>query len=186
VAKSSVSLWVRDVDFVPRPRNRGHRSQRPHPLAIAKAAEIEALRLQGLERIGKLSEREFLVAGTALYAGEGSKTDGAVAFANSDPRMILFFVTWLRHFFAVDESRLRMRLYLHHGLDLEGANDFWSELTGIPVGQFGKPYRAIADDSIRRTKHVLGCPRLDYCCSRTHRAIIGLVRALLSSTCLPG
>ena len=36
-----------------------------------------------------MSEREFLVLGLALYAGEGSKTDGDVTFANSDPRMIV-------------------------------------------------------------------------------------------------
>ena len=29
-------------------------------------------------RVGRLSEREFLVAGVALYAGEGAKRDGAV------------------------------------------------------------------------------------------------------------
>ena len=127
-----------------------------------------------------------LVAGVALYAGEGSKTDGAVAFANSDPRMILFFVTWLRRFFAPDEARLRMRLYLHQGLDLDAAVDFWSTLTGIPPHQFGKPYRAVPDPSIRRSKHPLGCPSVGYSCSRTHRSIMGLVGALLSSTCFPG
>jgi len=31
VSKSSVSVWVRDVDFVATPRNRGHSGQRPHP-----------------------------------------------------------------------------------------------------------------------------------------------------------
>ena len=82
--------------------------------------------------IGRLSEREFLVAGVALYAGEGSKGDGSVAFTNSDPRMVAFFCSWLRHFFQVDESRLRVRLYLHQGLDLAAAIAFWSELTGIP------------------------------------------------------
>ncbi len=45
----------------------------------------------GRDRIGQLSDEAFLAAGTALYAGEGSKTDGMVSFANSDPRMIEFF-----------------------------------------------------------------------------------------------
>jgi hypothetical protein len=185
VAKSSVSLWVRDVEFVPKPRNRGHRSQRPSRLHLAKLAEIERLRAEGRERIGQLSEREFLVAGVALYAGEGSKTDGSVTFPNSDPRMILFFITWLRTFFAVDEARLRVRLYLHEGLDLDAANAFWSGLTGIPLAQFGTPYRAVPDPSIRRSKHVMGCPAVVYSCSRTHRGIMGLTEALLSSTSFP-
>lgn len=76
VAKSSVSLWVRDVDFVPRARRMAPR--RPSSLMLAKQAEIEELRTAGLEAIGRLSEREFLVAGLALYAGEGAKQDGAV------------------------------------------------------------------------------------------------------------
>jgi hypothetical protein len=186
VARSTVSLWVRDVDFAPRPRQRSRRDYRTSKLALRKQAEIEQLREDGRRRIGRLTERDFLVAGVALYAGEGSKTDGAVAFANSDPRMILFFVTWLRHFFDVDEARLRLRLYLHEGLDLDGAMQVWSDLTGIPPAQFGKPYRAVADLTIRSTKHALGCPRVDYSCSRTHRAIMGLVEALLTSTCFPG
>jgi transcriptional regulator with XRE-family HTH domain len=186
VSKSSVSLWVRDVQFVPRPRNRGHPSQRPHKLHLAKLAEMEELRVAGIERIGQLSDRDLLVAGTALYAGEGSKRDGVVTFANSDPRMILLFITWLRTFFTVDESRLRMRLYLHDGLDLAAAQRFWSELTAIPTAQFTKPYRAVADSTIRRSKHVMGCPAVVYACSRTHRSVMGLVSALLSTACLPG
>jgi len=88
VSKSSVSLWVRDVDFTPTPRSRGHRSHRPHPMHIAKLAEIERCRQDGIERIGRLTEREFLVFGLALYAGECSKTGHTVCFANSDPPMI--------------------------------------------------------------------------------------------------
>lgn len=110
VAKSSVSLWVRDVEFVPKPRSAARR-RAPNVLQRCKQAEIDELLAEGRARIGRLSEQEFLVAGTALYAGEGSKTGGEVRFANSDPRMIQFFCAWLRKFFEVDESRLRMRMY---------------------------------------------------------------------------
>src|SRR5487761_1623118 len=82
VARSSVSLWTRDVAFTPGPR-RGRR-RGPNTLQLRKQAEIEELLEQGREWIGELSLREFLVAGAALYAGEGSKRDGMVVFANSD------------------------------------------------------------------------------------------------------
>jgi hypothetical protein len=184
VARSSVSLWVRDVEFVPRARRMGPRQ--PSSLMVAKQREIEELRIAGVAAIGQLTEREFLVTGAALYAGEGAKTDGAVKFANTDARMILLFLTWLRRFFAIDESRLRIALYLHDDLDLEAATSFWSALTGIPRTQFTKPYRAIADRSIRSRKHLMGCPAVVYSCSRTHRHVMGLVAALLSPGCLPG
>jgi hypothetical protein len=187
VSKSSVSLWVRDVEFsgpIVRPA-RGRRRD-PNALQRRKQGEIERLLEEGRVRIGRLSEREFLVAGAALYAGEGAKRDGSVLFANSDPRMVAFFCSWLRRFFEVDESRLRVRLYLHQGLDLAAAIAFWSELTGIPPSQFIKPYRAVPDSSIRNAKHVHGCVGVRYSCSTTHRSIMGLVGALLSDAVIPG
>jgi hypothetical protein len=187
VAKSSVSLWVRDVEFVPRPRNRGHRSQRPHPLHVAKLAEIERCRQEGIERIGQLSEREFLILGLALYAGEGSKhSEGQVAFANSDPKLIFLFVTWMRRFFDVDESKFRVKLYLHEHLDLDAAVAFWTQLTGIPPSQFGKPYRAVADPTIRKSKHVYGCPGVVYYSTTTLRRVMGMIAAVTSASAIPG
>ena len=185
VSKSSVSLWVRDVPFTPTLPLRGpHR--RPHPAHEAKLRQIEELNREGRERIGTLSDEEFLVAGVALYAGEGAKGDGTVQFANTDPAMIRFFCAWLRRFFGVDERRVRLGVYLHQGLDLEHAEAFWSKLTGVPRDQFRQAHRAVPDASIRHNKHEHGCAYVYYCCSKTHRQIMGLVRALLSTGSIPG
>jgi predicted transcriptional regulator len=185
VSKSSVSLWVRDVEFTPSPRRTGAQ-RRPHPFHDRKLAEIAELDRQGLERIGVLSEEAFLAAGVALYAGEGAKTDKAVMFANSDPAMVRFFCAWFRHFFDVDEERLRVRVYLHEGLDLDAAEEHWSAVTGVPRSQFIQPYRAAADGEFRKYKHAFGCAYVSYSSSRTHRAVMGLVRALLSTDAIPG
>jgi hypothetical protein len=167
-------MWSSSRD----PRSPGAAAGRPTPSSAGKQAEIERLVEEGRSRIGRLSEREFLVAGVALYAGEGSKCDGAVKFANTNPRMIAFYCAWLRRSFEIDEARLRVRLYLHERLDLAASVAFWSEVTGIPPSQFLKPYRAVPDPTIRHTKHVHGCVSIDYSCSATHRSIMGLVVAL--------
>ena len=167
------------------PPARGRR-RAPNALQRRKQAEIDRLVEEGRARIGRLSEREFLVAGVALYAGEGSKRDGAVRFANTDPRMIAFYCAWLRRFFEIDEARLRVRLYLHEGLDLAASVAYWSAVTGIPPSQFLKPYRAVPDPTIRHAKHVHGCVSIDYSCSATHRSIMGLVVALLGDAVNPG
>lgn len=96
VSRASVSLWVRDVEIdegawaerVRTNRNFGARHRKPNRLAMAKQAQISDLDAGGIDRVGLLSEREFLITGIALYAGAGSKTDGSVRFANSDPRML--------------------------------------------------------------------------------------------------
>lgn len=185
VARSSVSLWTRDVPFTPDPdRTRERRAQArqrgPNVLQQRKQEEIDRMLAEGAERIAQLSERDFLIAGVALYAGEGTKRDGMVALANTDPRFIAFFCAWLRHFFDIDERRLRLFLYLHEGLDVDAAITYWSELTEIPPTQFGKPYRAVPDKGIRHSKHQLGCITVRYTCVRTHRAVMGLVHALLA------
>ena len=128
-----------------------------------------------------MSDRDLFIAGIALSAGEGSKRDGRVTFTNADPRMVALHLRWLRTFFVVDESRLRVRLYLHDGLDLDAAVSFWARLTGIPATQFGAPYRAVPDPSIRTTKHVRGCVSVSYSRSLTHRLISGLIDSLLSA-----
>lgn len=180
VSKSSVSLWVRDVEFQPHPR-RAARRRGPNVLQRRKATEIEHLRAEGILRLGELSDQAFLAAGAALYAGEGSKSDGDICFANCDPKMISFFCMWFRHFFQIDETRLTVRVYLHQGLDLEAAQSFWSEVTQIPRSQFRKGYRARADESIRHNKHEHGCAYVRYQSTRIHREIMGLIAALLSS-----
>jgi hypothetical protein len=166
VSKSSVSLWVRDVEFEPRPPVTRGRRRAPNALQRRKQAEIDRLVVEGRSRIGRLSEREFLVAGVALYAGEGAKQDGRVRFVNSDPRMVVFFCSWLRHFYEIDQSRLRLALYLHQGLDLSASTAYWSSLTGIPEAQFTTPYRAVPDPSIR--------PR--QACAWSHRRRLQLQR----------
>jgi len=183
VAKSSVSLWVRDVPFEPRAR-RTPVDRRPHPQHVAKVAEIAECDRIGLERIGRLSDEAFLAAGAALYAGEGAK--GSLLFANTNADMVAFFCAWLRRFFSVDESRLRVRVYLHEGLDLDAAEAFWADVTNLPRSQFRAPYRAKADPSIRSNKHEHGCVYVGYWCSRTHREVMGVVRALLTSGAIPG
>ncbi|MCU1378458.1 MAG: hypothetical protein JWN29_1441, partial [Acidimicrobiales bacterium] len=176
--------WTRDIEVVV---SRRASPRRPNALQRTKAAEIEALLADGRNRIGELTERDLLIAGTALYAGEGFKRDGLVGFANNDPRMVALFLRWLRSCFAIDESRLRVSLYLHQGLDLVVAQEFWSRVTDIPIEQFRKPYRAVPRVGIRHTKHETGCARVWYSCSRTQRAILGVVAALLPSTShIPG
>lgn len=134
----------------------------------------------GRAHVGEISDRDLLIAGTALYAGDGAKTDGSVTFTNTNPQMIALYCRWLRRFFDIDESRLRVRLYLHEGLSEAAAVTHWAEVTGIPPRQFHKSHRAVADDGIRHSKHVDGCAAVVYSSKPVHRRIMGLVQALVA------
>jgi hypothetical protein len=185
-SKGSVSGWVRDVAFERRRSRAAARRRGPNVLERRKADEIATLLEEGRARVGLLSERDLLIAGVALYAGEGSKRDGAVCFTNADARMVSLFCRWLRRFFEIDETRLRVRLYLHAGLDVEAATAHWAAVAAVRPTQFRKPYRAVADPTRRSTKHPMGIASVTYSCSKTHRQVMGLVAALLTSVEIPG
>jgi hypothetical protein len=186
VAKSSVSVWCRDVDFVPKPRNRGHSSHKPHPMTTKKHAELERCRADAAVLVGELSDRDLTMFCLGLYAGEGAKGDGVVSLANTNPIYLAAFSRWLRRAFDIDVRRLRACVYLHDGLDIEQASAFWSVVLDVPIGQFTKPYRAVADPSRRTAKHMHGCATLRYCCSLTHRRVMAMIEAVTSPFAIPG
>ncbi len=179
-AKSSASIWTRGVEFTPKPRNRGNGVTKPHPLHIKKLVEIEECNKWASEAVGSMSDRDLFMAGIGLYAGDGSKTGNVVQFANSNPALVALFCTWLRRFFDVDETRLRVSLYLHAGLDLDAAVEHWEGVTKIPRAQFSKAYRPVPDASIRHTKHEFGCAHVRYSHAKSLRKILGLLEALVS------
>lgn len=178
-AKSSASKWTQGVAFTPRPRNRGEGVTKPHPLHLRKLAEIEECRRWAADLLGTMDDRDLLLAGIGLYAGDGSKTGLDVRFANSNPDLVRLHCRWLRRFFEIDEHRLRVSLYLHEGLDLDAATRQWSLVTGIPADQFLKPYRPASDVGIRHNKHEHGCCHVRYNSAQTLRKILGLLEALV-------
>jgi hypothetical protein len=186
VAKGSVSVWVRDVEFTPKPRNRGHAGCKPHPLKLRKQAEIEAIRLEAESWLAAMTDRDLTMYCLGLYMGEGSKTPGTVSMANTNPVVLRTFVTWLRRAFSIDEARMRAKLYLHEDLDLRAATEFWSRTLDIPLTQFTKPYRAVADPTRRSAKHVMGCATVIYASTSTHRRVMAMIEAIALRFANPG
>ncbi len=86
--------------------------------------------------------RELEIAGLMLYWAEGYKSVKSVSvdFANSDPRMILLFLSFLRSTYHLDKSRFRILLYCYSNQNIDSLINFWSELTNVPKKQFTKPY----------------------------------------------
>lgn len=186
VSKSSVSQWVRDVDFVPTPRNRGHPAGPKHPMRLKKEAEIERCRVEAEQWVGELSERDLAMFALGLYAGEGAKTNNEASMANTNPAYLRVYLAWLRAQFDIDESRLKAVLYLHEDLDLDAAELHWSAALGVPLEQFRKPYRAVADESIRSRKHMYGCATVRYQSAITQRRVMARIEAIVCRFTDPG
>ena len=73
VSRSSVSLWVRDVEFTPLPRPPRGRRRAPNALQRRKQAEVDRLVEEGRSRVGRLSERSSWSPGSRCTRGKGPR-----------------------------------------------------------------------------------------------------------------
>jgi transcriptional regulator with XRE-family HTH domain len=148
VAKSSVSLWVRDMPVPEGLRERAahaHRINGERWLRDRARREAERQEVKAVARafVGPLSDRELTLVGAALYWAEGAKDKPyarreKVALINSDSEVIILFQRWL-DLMSVPEEDRRYRLSIHESADLESAHVWWSQVTGVPIDRFDRP-----------------------------------------------
>jgi transposase len=150
VAKSSVSLWVRDMPRTGRLSYEEYRRRNAEGVARywASEAPLREARRQAISdaaaaEIGTLTDREVLIAGAVAYWCEGCKSKphrpiGQMAFINSDPQLIRFFLRFLE-VAGVTRDRLTCRLHIHESADVVAAQQFWVDVTGLPETQFKRP-----------------------------------------------
>lgn len=147
VAKSTLSLWLRDVPLTDDQqralelRGPAATSARAAENRVVGARRRAVVQAQAKAQITELSESELFVAGVVAYWAEGAKNkpwrEGqSVKFMNSDPKLIRLFLSWLR-LIGVSPDRLIFRLHIHESADSSDAVAFWSEVVGAPRSQFG-------------------------------------------------
>ena len=71
----------------------------------------------GRDEIKIDSKKDLLIAGTALYWGEGTKYEAgghpSLVFTNSDPDMIHLYMKFLRDGLSLDETVIKAGVHLH-------------------------------------------------------------------------
>jgi hypothetical protein len=76
--------------------------------------------------------------GTKAYKKENGNWVKNVDVTNTNPRIIMAFLDFLRYNVGVEEKRLRVQLQIHEGDNQEDLESFWSVTTHIPRKQFTK------------------------------------------------
>lgn len=151
VAKRLVSYWCRDIELNPEQEKKlwekaGLKKVKNFKKYCQRRKQrtkdkIEKLTNKGVKEIGKLNERQFFIAGIALYWAEGFKKDHRLGFASSDPDMIKFFLEWLNKCgIKKEEIRLRLGINISYQDKTKQIEKYWSEITKIPLKQFNKPF----------------------------------------------
>jgi len=160
VSKSSLSIWLREIELTEEQKNRlfkkGERAiydvaKRKVAARIKKTKEIMAL---GREEVESRKNNLLFLVGMALYWAEGAKNSSeSVKFSNSDEKMIALAMRWLREICKVPENKFRIHIHMHSLHCRKNIIDYWSKITGVPKKQFYKPY--IKKTSLGQRKNVL-------------------------------
>lgn len=150
IAKSTVSLWVRDiilsVEQLQKIRKNWITKTEAGRLKGAFMQKQRRIDMQNkyyklaLQNTAPLSSRELLFSGLCLYWGEGSKKKRELSWCNSDPELINFMILWLNKCFKVSRNRLTATLGINemHKEREEIVKKYWSDKTSIPLSKFKK------------------------------------------------
>jgi len=146
VSKSTLSNWLYSM---PLSEKRISELRDNSPIRIEryrntmrnkKEVKLEEAYNEMSKKIGKLSSREFFLAGLFLYWAEGMKTkNAAIGLTNTNPNMLKFYIQWL-NFFGVVPKKLKVSLHLYSDMDIKLQEKYWSKTLSIPLSQFRKSY----------------------------------------------
>jgi predicted transcriptional regulator len=148
VAKSSVSVWVRDIKLTDEQKTelhqrRGQFGERNHGSRVNREQGLETrLAFQRAGRERARENRPLHLAGCMLYWAEGAKGRNGVYFVNSDPNMIVFFMRFLRDEFHVENDSVAVRIHCHthDEQEIKRIEKYWCDLLGLPITAVKKTY----------------------------------------------
>lgn len=138
VSKSSVSVWVRDVQLTVEQIDRIKSISPRFPNLRAETNKREALlerkQFQALGRQKAKSASPLFIMGCMLYWGEGSKNRNAVRISNADSDLLKLFIRFLREEFDIknDDIAIRIAAYSNNDLTCEQIREHWLSVLEIP------------------------------------------------------
>lgn len=160
VSRSTLSLWLRDIELTPQQQkklligreiSRYAAAKKKKDLRILKTKEIIG---KGKEEIPALIGSPLFVTGLALYWAEGTKNSSeSVRFANSDENMIKIIMKWFREICNVPEKKFRVQIHMHELHCRPELEKHWSKITKIPNNQFYKTY--VKKTSLGQRRNIL-------------------------------
>lgn len=186
-SKSSISLWCRDVPLTKAQRKRlGEKRD----LSLKGVHAIQNMFWtrrcnafeEGVRMAQSISDHRFF-SGLMLYWAEGNK-QAQCGIANSDERVIRFMVKWFYDFFGIVPQSIGIHLHLHSGQSEKNMKEYWSSITGIPLGNFIKSFVKPEGSGYRKNILYNGTVKLSPRGSSTYLLfrILGAISAYLEVT----
>ncbi|MBI3088971.1 MAG: hypothetical protein HYY99_01810 [Candidatus Colwellbacteria bacterium] len=164
-SKGTLSYWFHDLELPPAAerllKEKMKKALERNLLAFnikrtkRIVAENKQIFREAATSVSRLSEKEILLIGTALYWGEGTLRERkrgyqVVSFSNSDPLMIKVFMSYLRRVLRVPDAKIHVRVQIHPNITIMRAINFWSKVTDLPKKRFGTTLAISRASKLRR------------------------------------
>lgn len=158
IPKSTLSEWFKGLKISSRIKRRLWTSnQRKWAESITNYNKKRALDILNKanetqqkisKEIGKLTRRELMLIGTALYWAEGNKKERwRLRFSNSEPAIITLIMRFFREVCKVKEDKFIAKIHIYPNISEKIAKTFWSKVTYISTDQFRKSLFSISRSS---------------------------------------
>lgn len=190
VAKSSVSVWVRDVEMTEEQKE--VLKKKKYSLSLfgdTSPVRKKYLNLrkeyqeEGRELAKKYKENSLFVMGCSLYWAEGSKSRNAIQFVNSDASMMKVFKKFLFEFFEVKTEDVSFCFHTHKDNEktLEEISEYWKNELEIKEENLRKNQidkRVVTEKKGRKTRLHNGIARLSVYSSKKTQMLYGAIQEL--------
>jgi hypothetical protein len=199
--KSTVSYWCKNIPLTDKQIaniQARHKTKSIQTL-LAYSEKKRNKRLQketkifelGKKDIEKFHKRELFFLGLGLYWGEGYKYPHAeFGFTNSDPEMILVYISWLKEVLGVNSNSLVCRISINaeHKYRIGEVEKFWIKTTKLKKTQFTKvSYIQVKNKKVyKNSKKYYGTLRVKVRNGKDYKnRILGSIQAIIEQNNKP-
>jgi predicted transcriptional regulator len=161
VSKGAVSMWCKNIHLssLQKEALRKKSIKAGHVGRIIgaetnkkrKADRLRQAKVDTKREIGRLTRRDILMIGSALYWAEGSKSSNRAVFVNSDPQMILLMNRFFVDILKIDKNDIRITVQINHihKARIIRVLRFWRTLLQLPREQFTEVYYVLTQPKKR-------------------------------------
>lgn len=110
-----------------------HNREKEKRLCLAQGEATKVI-----EQINIKDANTIELALAMLYLGEGFKKKSVTGIGNSDPLVLIFFITLMRRLYAINTRDFSCNLHLRADQDPSELKLYWSKTLNIPLENFRK------------------------------------------------
>ncbi len=171
VAKSSLSLWLKDLPLTKQEKY-SLKKRKDNNISRGRIKAAGVLSQKRLDReaiwleearclFQQYQQSPLFQIGIALYWAEGAKRSNQWSFINSDEEMNSVVLLWLENFVGLERRELRYRLYVHKLYAHENCELWWQKKMNIPSSSFSCTVYKPSGRGIKKRPQYKGCLRIE-------------------------